>query len=204
MTRHSFSFGPHYDPANLGFGPLVCHDDHELDPGAGFPDHRHSDVEIITWVVTGALRHDGSSLLRPGQVAVQSAGSGVVHSEVAAGVPTRFVQAWLRPDASGGTPTRAVADVPLAVGRWTPLVGKGAPLTLGVAGASLAGLRLEPGRVVSLPHAPLVHLFVVTGAVAEGGGALGAGDVLRASGGDHRLELVGEEEAVLLAWSMAG
>jgi len=202
VTRHSFSFGPHYDPENLGFGPLVCHDDHTLDPGAGFPDHRHSDVEIVTWVVRGALSHDGSSLLRPGQVAVQSAGSGVVHSERAAGVPTRFLQAWLRPDAPGGAPVRDVADVAVAAGRWTPLVGPDAPLAVGVAGAALAGVRLERGRRVRLPVAPLVHLHVTTGAVTADEEPLAEGDALRVSGGAS-VEVVGAEEALLLAWSFA-
>ena len=59
-TRHSFSFGDHYDPENVGFGPMVCHDDHLLRGGAGFPDHPHRDLEIVTWVLSGAVVHTAS------------------------------------------------------------------------------------------------------------------------------------------------
>ena len=72
FTRHSFSFGAHYDPDNVAFGPLVCHDDHRLKAGAGFSDHPHRDVEIVTWVLSGSLRHSDSAghsgVVRPGEV----------------------------------------------------------------------------------------------------------------------------------------
>ena len=61
LTRHSFSFGADYDPARLEFGPMVCHDDHLLGPGRGFDTHRHSGLEIVTYVVSGALRHTDST-----------------------------------------------------------------------------------------------------------------------------------------------
>ncbi len=85
MTHHSFSFGEHYDPERLGFGPMVCHDDHLLGSGRGFDTHHHSDLEIVTWVVSGALRHVDSSgsttVVEAGSVAVLSTGDGVDHSE---------------------------------------------------------------------------------------------------------------------------
>jgi len=87
FTRHSFSFGSHYDPDNVSFGPLVCHDDHRLKAGTGFEDHPHRDVEIVTWVLSGSLRHTDSeghtAEVRPGEVQVLSAGSGVTHAEIA-------------------------------------------------------------------------------------------------------------------------
>ena len=91
VTRHSFSFGPHYDPANLGFGPLVCHNDDVLDPSgvevAGYPDHPHSELEIVTWVLEGALVHTDSTgarhVVEAGHAQVLSAGTGIRHSEVA-------------------------------------------------------------------------------------------------------------------------
>src|SRR4051812_2274556 len=106
ITRHSFSFGQHYDPDNTRFGPLVAYNDHLLGPGVGFDDHRHRDVEIVTWVLAGSLHHSDSSghtgVVRPGQVQVLSAGSGVTHAEIAgAEGPARFVQAWLNPDVQG-------------------------------------------------------------------------------------------------------
>lgn len=202
VTHHSFSFGPHYDPANLGLGPLVCHDDHELGPGAGFPTHRHTDLEIVTWVVAGELVHDGSSSLRPGQVAVQSAGSGIEHSEVAGEVPTRFVQAWLRPDRAGLAPARSVADVVPEPGALTPLVGPGAPLAVAVAGAALGVARVPAGERLELPAAPLSHAYVVDGALVTGPrGPLVAGDALRLT--DQRLVLEAREDtgAEVMVWA---
>lgn len=160
-TAHSFSFGEHYDPANLGFGPLVAHNDDRLVPGGGYPTHRHSDLEILTWVLSGALVHTDSlghsSVLGPGTVQVQSAGSGITHSEIAdaASGPTRFVQAWMRPDEPGGAPRRAVSTP--AVGPGLHRVAGGSELPVGVAGASFwVG---EVTSSVSLPEAPLLHAF---------------------------------------------
>ncbi|QZY29049.1 pirin family protein [Nocardioides coralli] len=201
-TWHAFSFGAHYDPGNLGFGPLTCHDDHALEPGAGFTDHRHADVEIVTWVVSGELVHDGVSRLGPGQVAVQSAGSGITHREVAGPEGCRFVQAWLRPDAAGGTPERGVADVSVEPGSLVPLVGPDGPLPVAVAGASLGVVRLLPDGTLSLPAAPLAHVHVVTGSVTASGAELGAGDALRATG-EPDLTLAAREETEVLVWRFA-
>src|SRR4051794_28180435 len=124
FTRHSFSFGAHYDPENVGFGALVCHDDHHLASGTGFDEHPHRDLDIVTWVLSGSLHHSDSEghtgVVRPGEVQVLSAGSGVTHSEVAGpDGPTRFVQAWLTPDALGVEPAYAVTPVDLAPGELT-------------------------------------------------------------------------------------
>ena len=116
VTRHSFSFGAHYDPARLGFGPMVCHDDHLLGPGRGFDTHRHSGLEIVTYVVSGSLRHTDStgatSVVPAGSVAVLSAGAGVEHSEVATDEgPCRFVQVWLRTEFEGGRHARRITKI---------------------------------------------------------------------------------------------
>ncbi|WP_426245452.1 pirin family protein [Nocardioides sp. LHG3406-4] len=160
-TTHSFSFGEHYDPANLGFGPLVAHNDDLLSPGGGYPTHPHRDLEILTWVLSGALVHTdslgNSSVLEPGTVQVQSAGSGITHSEqgdLASG-PTRFVQAWVRPDAPGGTPSRAEA-APMTDSGLVQVAG-GSALPVGAAGASF-WVGSVSSRVV-LPEAPLLHVF---------------------------------------------
>ncbi len=163
MTRHSFSFGADYDPARLGFGPMVCHDDHLLGPGRGFETHRHSDLEIVTWVVTGALRHidsTGSTTVVPaGSVAVLSTDAGVEHSEIAAEQgPCRFVQVWLRaadPGAAAGYDANAPV---IERGRLTPLAE---PLP----GALLSVARLAGGDTLTLPAAPRLHAYVVTGAL---------------------------------------
>src|SRR5687767_9863095 len=80
VSRHSFSFGRHYDPLNVGFGTLVCHNDDELQPRRGYDEHPHRDLEIVTWVLQGELRHrdsaGNSGVIVPGLVQVLSAGSG--------------------------------------------------------------------------------------------------------------------------------
>ncbi|MGA8846894.1 MAG: pirin family protein, partial [Nocardioides sp.] len=101
LSRHALSFGADYDPDNLRFGPMVCHDEHLLGNGHGFEKHRHADLAIVSWVVSGALAHTGSGqgsvTVSPGQAAVLLTGSGVEHSEIAAAPQTRFVQVWLAP-----------------------------------------------------------------------------------------------------------
>ena len=174
-TAHSFSFGQHHDPERLRFGPLVCHDDHLLAEGVGFDAHRHTGLEIVSWVLNGALRHTDSSgtatVVEPGQVAVLSAGPGVEHSEVAAAPHTRFVQVWLDGGAEREEPAYDVRRPELAPGR---LVEVAAPLP----GASFSVARLGIGDTVELPAAPRVHAYVATGALIRSSLAepLAAGD----------------------------
>lgn len=198
-THHSFSFGHHYDPGNVGFGPMTCLDDHELTGGHGFPDHRHSRVEIVTWVVRGELVNDGTSTLHAGQVAVQSTGTGITHSEVAGEPGCRFVQAWLRAGREGGPPLRRVAEAPTGTGRLVALVGPGAPLTLGVPGASLALLRLRAGERVEVPASGRVLLFLVTGSLDTADERLHQGDELRCRD-EPGLELTTGRAADALVW----
>ncbi len=184
LTRHAFSFGPHLDPDRLSFGPMVCHDDHVLGRGAGFEEHPHAALEIVTWVVSGALEHrDGtgaSAVLEAGECGVLSAGSGVRHSEIAGqDGPARFVQVWLTPDSPDAAPQHAKAAVAAAPGEGlVRAVGPDGPLSVGVAGATLDVARLAAGESLALPAAPLVHAFVATGALLRSSLAepLSAGD----------------------------
>ncbi|KQW47737.1 hypothetical protein ASC77_15010 [Nocardioides sp. Root1257] len=178
ITRHSFSFGPHYDPDNVGFGRLVCHDDHLLGPGRGFEDHPHRDVDIVTWVLTGALQHSDSEghtgVVRPGEVQVLSAGSGVTHAEVAGpDGPTRFVQAWLTPDVLGVEPAYAVTPVDPVPGELTEVARIG--------DATFRVARLAAGDTVTLPDEPLLHVYVASGALVRSSMAepLSEGDAFR-------------------------
>lgn len=210
-TWHALSSGRHYDPANTAVGPLVAHDEHVLVPGAGFPAHPHRDLEVVSWVAAGSLRHDadvgGPTELRPGQVQRLAAGRGVVHSEHAGDAGARFVQAWLLPDALGDRPACERVDVGdlLAGGELVPVASgrpqDRAPLALGVAGAALHAGRLPAGRHVGLPDAPLLHLHVVGGAVELAGvGPLGAGDAVRLTGAVA--DLVATTDAEVLVWAL--
>ena len=211
-TRHSFSFGPHYDPANLGFGPLVCHNDDVLDPSladvAGYPDHPHSELEIVTWVLEGALVHTDSTgtshVVETGRAQVLSAGSGIRHSEVAdpASGRCRFVQAWLAPSSSGTEPSYVLGEAPPPATGLVEVVG-GDGLPIGTSGARLLVARLSPGASVTLPDDPRQHVFAATGAVSVEGLALSAGDALRIS--DEPGHLVRATAATeLLVWSFRG
>ncbi|MFP3905826.1 MAG: pirin family protein, partial [Acidimicrobiales bacterium] len=107
---HSFSFGRHYDPSEVGFGLLLVNNDDIVAPGGGFPAHFHRDMEIVTWVLSGALAHRDSTgtdgIIRPGLAQRMSAGSGITHSEMNASStePVHFVQMWVLPDANGIEP----------------------------------------------------------------------------------------------------
>lgn len=178
FTRHSFSFGGHYDPENVAFGPLVCHDDHRLKAGTGFPDHPHAEVDIVTWVLSGSLTHSDSAghsgVVRPGEVQVLRAGSGVTHAEIAGPEgQVRFVQAWLRPEETGTPPAYSVTPAALTPGELSEVVVLGR--------ARLLVARLETGDTVTLPDEPLQHAFVAGGALTRSSLAepLADGDAFR-------------------------
>lgn len=204
-TRHSFSFGPHYDPANLGFAQLVSHNDDRLAPSAGYPDHPHQEIEVVTWVLSGGLEHrdstGGSGVLLPGQVQVMSAGSGVVHSEFAApgAGETRFIQTWVRPDTWGEEPSYAVAAFAAGSG-WTAVVG-GDALPVRARGATLWIADAAVGDELVVPDSPHAHLFVATGAFSLAGVDLVEGDAARMSnrGGDLTVTAPGQ----LMLWTFA-
>jgi redox-sensitive bicupin YhaK (pirin superfamily) len=213
VTRHSFSFGPHYDPANLGFGLLVSHNDDLLDPGVGYPDHPHQETEIVTWVLSGALSHRDSfgrsGVITPGQVQVMSAGTGIVHAEMAApgAGPTRFVQTWVRPDAWGAEPSYAAAEVSPGAD-WTAVAsgaGGGGVLPIGSRGATLWVADAPEGATLAVPEVAQAHLFVATGAVAlagvEADVALLEGDAARLTGAGA--DLVVSEAGQLMLWTFA-
>ncbi len=183
ITRHSFSFGEHYDPANLGFGPMICHNDDVLAPGGGYPDHPHTDLEIVTWVLDGVLLHTddagNTTELQPGDVQVMSAGAGIRHSEIADAHsgPTRFLQTWIKPDEAGTAPRWRSEHVDPHEGLTTVVGGQG--IAIGTAGATLSIARLRAGARAELPDAARLHAFVAVGAGRLGDLELGAGDAVR-------------------------
>jgi redox-sensitive bicupin YhaK (pirin superfamily) len=224
-TRHSFSFGAHYDPGNTHFALLVASNDDVVAAGTGYDTHPHRDMEILTWVLEGALLHrdsaGSSGAIRPGEVQRLSAGAGVLHSEHAdgwrdepgSGPPrdTRFVQMWVLPDAAGGSPDYAQADVTGALGTGElVVVASGLPRHAHVRAtsirqrhAALHAARQPPGGRVALPPAPSAHLFVARGAVdVEGVGTLSTGDSARVTGADGQRIVAGADGAEVLVWEM--
>jgi redox-sensitive bicupin YhaK (pirin superfamily) len=201
-TSHSFSFGTHYDPANIGFGLLVAHNDELLGPGTGYPDHGHAELEIVTVVLSGALRHTssvGSGVVGPGQVQRLSAGTGVVHAEMAdAQEPTRFVQTWLRPTEPGAAPSYASAPGTPGPG-LRPLVGGDGTVGVGSAARLFVG-ELAAGSAVALPDAARLHLFVTDGALRVDDVLLRPADAARLTDEGGRL-VTGHDACRFLLWA---
>ncbi|MGW0189474.1 pirin family protein [Streptomyces sp. NPDC003362] len=197
VTRHAFSFGPHYDPGNLRFGALIACNEERLAPGAGFDEHPHSHTEIVTWVVEGELTHRDSAghetRVRPGDVQRLSAAAGVRHVERNDGVtPLTFVQMWLAPLAPGGDPSYEIV----------PGIADSTPYAVPEAGAMLHVRRLAAGERTALPDGAYVYAHVVRGEVRLDGETLRPGDAARVTGAkDLAAEaLTGAE---LLIWEMA-
>lgn len=202
-TWHSFSFGSHYDPGNVGFGAITALNDELLPPGTGYPDHPHRDVEIVTLVLEGALRHtsDGrSTVLGPGELSRTSTGSGIVHAEVADSGTARFLQTWLRPDSPGGPASYVSASVgsPTSI---TEVVGPDGAVGVGTSGARLYVGELGLGRIL-LPDAPLLHVFSGSATLTLGERELVPGDAARLTDEGAR-ELTVEVPGLVLVWSQA-
>jgi redox-sensitive bicupin YhaK (pirin superfamily) len=187
-THHTFSFGSYHDPRHMGFRVLRVINEDRVAPGEGFPTHPHRDMEILTYVLDGALEHRDSmgngSVIHPGDVQRMSAGTGVTHSEYNASKtdPVHFLQIWILPDRTGLPPGYEQRTYPAADKRGKlRLVASrdGAEGSIRLAqDVRLYASLLEPGEEVALEIEPGRHAWaqVVRGAVALGGQALGAGD----------------------------
>ena len=190
-SKHSFSFGPHYDPDNIGHGLLIVNNDDIVRPGTGFMTHPHQDMEIVTWVLDGELEHKDSEgnkgIIYPGLAQRMSAGTGIWHSEMnpSGKKPVHFVQMWVLPDTERIKPGYEQLDIgrELEKGGLVQIAsGKGdnSAISIRQKDAVLWVGRLKPGQSATIPEASYVHLFVAKGSVElEGAGILKAGDAAR-------------------------
>ncbi|HRY24849.1 MAG: pirin family protein [Geminicoccaceae bacterium] len=214
-SRHSFSFGQYHDPRHMGFGPLRVINDDRVAAGRGFGTHPHRDMEIVTYVLEGALEHQDSlgsgSVMRPGDVQRMSAGTGIRHSELnhSATEPVHFLQIWIEPERTGLAPSYAQAHVDPAdrQGRLVLVAsrdGRAGSLSLN-RDADIHVARLAPGEAVG--HTPeagrMLWLQVASGSVRLNGQELAEGDGAALTG-EPALEIEGVEAAEILLFDMAG
>ncbi|MEM9612690.1 MAG: pirin family protein [Actinomycetota bacterium] len=209
-SHHSFSFGRHYDPANVGHGLLIVSNDDVVAPGGGFGTHSHRDMEIVTWVLEGRLEHRDSEgnhgVLYPGLAQRMSAGTGISHSEMngSDSEPVHFVQMWVPPSSAGSPPGYEQRDVSdrLAGGTLAPVAsgrGHDGAIAINQPGAVLHVGRPTAGDTVTLPDAPYVHLYVARGAVGIDGERLDTGDAARLRHAGP-VSVTVEEAAELIVW----
>ena len=187
-SYHSFSFADYHDPAHMGFGNLRVINEDRIAPGTGFGTHGHRDMEIVSYVLDGALSHKDSigngATIVPGEVQRMSAGTGIAHSESnqAAGKTTHFLQIWLLPRRSGIAPgyeQKAFADADKR-GKLRLVAsadGRDGSVQLNADAAIRAGLFDGDERAtLSLDAARLGYVHVVRGSVQVNAHALAAGD----------------------------
>ncbi|NRF67915.1 pirin family protein [Aquincola sp. S2] len=211
---HSFSFADYHDPAHMGFGNLRVINEDRIAPGTGFGTHAHRDMEIVSYVLEGALAHKDSlgngAAIVPGEVQRMSAGTGVRHSEFnhAQDATTHFLQIWLLPHTAGIAPgyeqkafsaadkrgqLRLVASPDGREGSVT--VHADASIRAGLFdGAERAALALDPSR--------LAYAYVARGSVELNGQRLHTGDAA-ALRGESTLELANGQGAEVLVFDLA-
>ena len=207
---HTFSFADYFDPKHVEFGPLRVINEDRVQAGAGFGTHGHRDMEIISYVLAGALAHKDSmgngSTIRPGDVQRMSAGSGVRHSEFnpSSNEPVHFLQIWIQPNAQGIEPSyeekrfsvpekrgklRIIASPDRADG--SVLIHQDARVYAGLFdGAETATLSVNPHRKI--------YVHVARGAVTANDVALNAGDALKLTDSQELVLKQGTQAEVLV------
>ncbi|AGY59142.1 pirin family protein [Gloeobacter kilaueensis] len=212
-TQHTFSFADYYDPKQMGFRALRVINEDRVMPGAGFGTHPHRDMEIITYILEGALEHKDSmgngSIIRPGDVQRMSAGTGVTHSEFnpSRSEPVHLLQIWILPSVRGIAPSyeQQHFDAASRQGRFLPVVaGDGREGTLKVHQDMVlyAGL-FAAGESARLPLGAGRHgwLQVARGVVDLGGQVLKSGDGAALSD-EGALTLTAKEPAEVLLFDL--
>jgi quercetin 2,3-dioxygenase len=212
---HSFSFGPHHDPANTGHGQLIVNNDDVVRAGGGFGTHGHRDMEIVTWVLRGELEHRDSigtvGVIYPGLAQRMSAGRGIRHSEMNASTSAdvHLVQMWVLPDTEGIEPSYEQRDMSDALDAGgLVVIASGRPgadaISLHQRDAEFSVARLTAGEAVTLPDARHAHLFVAIGsATLADAGALATGDAARLTAAGDLVATAGGDGAELLCWTTA-
>jgi redox-sensitive bicupin YhaK (pirin superfamily) len=185
-SRHTFSFGHYYDPRHMGFGTLRVINEDRVGPGGGFATHGHQDMEIISYVLEGALEHKDSlgtgSIIRPGDVQRMTAGTGIRHSEFnhSQTRPVHFLQIWIIPERAGlepGYEQRTYADKRNRLRLIASRDGRDGSVTLHQAADVFASLLEGGARLVHpLREGRRAWVQVARGAVRVDGVPLSAGD----------------------------
>lgn len=213
-SRHSFSFGGYQDDAHMGFGALRVINDDRVAPGGGFGEHGHRDMEILTWVLSGALRHRDSlgheSVLRPGQVQVMSAGKGIRHSEFndSSTEPVHFLQVWILPDRAGHPP--AYAELGFRAegrqGKWQVIASSdaraGSALIHQDATVSVATLKAGQAIEAKVEAGRKAWLHVALGEVRVNEVDLHPGDAV-ATNGAAKLSIKASSDAEVMFFDLA-
>ncbi len=213
-SRHSFSFGEYYDPSHMGFRDLRVINEDRVAAKGGFPPHSHRDMEIISYVLDGALEHKDSlgtgAVIRPGEVQRMSAGTGITHSEYNASqeAPVHFLQIWIMPEKGGIQPSYEQRAYPAGErqGRLKLVAsrdGRDGSVTVHQNVALYAGL-LAKGESAKQNIAPGRHawLQVARGTVSLNGQAMKAGDGAAISD-QPEIEIAASEPSEILLFDLA-
>ena len=207
---HSFSFADYHDPAHMGFGPLRVINEDRVAAGMGFGTHGHRDMEIISYVLEGALAHKDSmgngSAIRPGDVQRMSAGTGVTHSEFNHSKDglTHFLQIWIEPNVKGIPPSYEEKHFDTAAKRGklrliaSPDGREGSVLIHQDACLYAALLDGDEHATHTLAAARLGYVHVASGSIDVNGQSLHAGDAMKLSGPVDIVLKNGHEAEVLL------
>jgi hypothetical protein len=211
--KHSFSFGQYYDPRYMGFGPLRVINEDVVAPGGGFATHPHANMEIITYILAGALEHKDSlgtgSVIRPGEVQRMSAGSGITHSEFnhSKTEPVHLLQIWIQPDRLNITPSyEQKTFAPDSLRGLLRVVASNDARDGSVRiqqDARVYASVLSAGQTVrhELGARRRVWVQVARGAIAINGHALSAGDGF-AAWEEAALDIAGTRDAELLLFDL--
>jgi redox-sensitive bicupin YhaK (pirin superfamily) len=213
-SRHTFSFGDYYDPRHEGFRALRVINDDRVKPGGGFGTHGHRDMEILSYVLEGGLQHRDSmgtgSVIRPGEIQMMRAGTGVQHSEFNASStePVHFLQIWIVPDRRGLRPAYAQRAIDRAAARqgFVLLASRdgreGSVEVSQDVALRMALLGKGDRREVEVADGRHAWIHVARGDAALDGTELGEGDGVAVSG-PARLALEGRGDAEVLVFDLA-